>query len=122
MLFLKSIYNIYVRINSNKLYKISVGIILLMFCLMSNNIFAADENLTNPDTINKGLGYIAAGIVTGLSTIGAGIATGSAAAAALGAVSENEKFMGKSLIFVALAEGIAVYGLLISFIIFGRIN
>lgn len=67
--------------------------------------------------INAGLGYLAAALVTGMSSIGAGIAVASAASAALGAISEDSSIMGKSLIFVALAEGIALYGLLISFTI-----
>ena len=55
----------------------------------------------------------------GLSCIGAGIAVASAASAALGALSEDASIMGKALIFVALAESIALYGLLISFSILG---
>ena len=64
---------------------------------------------------------IGAGIVTGLACVGAGIATGSAASAAIGAVSENENMMGKALIFVAMAEGIAIYGLLIAFMILNQV-
>ncbi len=67
----------------------------------------------------QGLKYIAAALSTGMSTIGAGIAVASSASAALGALSEDSSVMGKALIFVALAEGIALYGLLISFIILG---
>lgn len=63
--------------------------------------------------------YIAAAMSTGLSCIGAGIAVASAASAALGALSEDSSIMGKALIFVALAESIALYGLLISFTILG---
>jgi len=70
---------------------------------------------------DAGMAFLAAALVTGLATVGTGIATGQAAAAALGAISENEKLMGKALIFVALAEGIAIYGLLISFTILGRV-
>ncbi|MEG2669754.1 MAG: ATP synthase subunit C, partial [Oscillospiraceae bacterium] len=44
-------------------------------------------------------------------------AVASSASAALGAISEDPKIMGKSLIFVALAEGIALYGLIISLLI-----
>lgn len=66
---------------------------------------------------SKGLQYIAAALATGMSTIGAGIAVASSASAALGALSEDSSIMGKSLIFVALAEGVALYGLLISFMI-----
>ena len=64
---------------------------------------------------------IGAGIATGLACVGAGIATGSAASAAIGAVSENDKMMGKALIFVAMAEGIAIYGLLIAFMILNQV-
>lgn len=69
-----------------------------------------------------GLGYIAAAVVTGLSCIGGGIAVASAASAALGAISEDQSILGKSLIFVGLAEGIALYGLIISFMILGRLG
>ena len=64
-----------------------------------------------------GLMYVGAALATGLSGIGGGIAVASAASAAIGAMSENEKIMGKTLIFVALAEGIALYGLIISLLI-----
>ncbi|MCL1842452.1 MAG: ATP synthase subunit C [Defluviitaleaceae bacterium] len=65
--------------------------------------------------------FIGAGLVTGLGAIGTGIAVSSAAAAAIGAISENENNFGKAMIFVAMAEGIAIYGLLISFMILGRV-
>ncbi len=64
-----------------------------------------------------GLKFIGAALATGLSGIGGGVAVSSAASAAIGAMSENEQIMGKTLIFVALAEGIALYGLIISFLI-----
>ena len=67
----------------------------------------------------EGWKYLAAALSTGLSCIGAGIAVASAASAALGALSEDSSIMGKALIFVALAESIALYGLLISFSILG---
>lgn len=70
---------------------------------------------------DRGMAFLAAALVTGMCTIGTGIATGQAASAALGAISENEALMGKSLIFVALAEGIAIYGLLISFMILAQV-
>lgn len=67
----------------------------------------------------EGWRYMAAALSTGLSCIGAGIAVASAASSALGALSEDSSIMGKALIFVALAESIALYGLLISFTILG---
>lgn len=69
------------------------------------------------DGLTKGLGYIGAALAVGLSGIGGGIAVGASASAALGAISENDSIFGKSLIFVGLAEGIALYGLLIAFMI-----
>ena len=79
---------------------------------------AADASASGLAT---GLGYIAAGLVTGLSCIGGGIAVASAASAALGAISEDGSIFGKSMIFVAMAEGIALYGLIISFMILGKL-
>lgn len=68
-------------------------------------------------TVGDGLKYIGAALATGTSGIGGGIAVANAASAAIGAMSENEGIMGKTLIFVALAEGIALYGLVISIMI-----
>lgn len=61
-----------------------------------------------------GLKYVGAALAVGLSGIGGGIAVSSAAAAALGAMSENDSIFGKALIFVGLAEGVALYGLLVA--------
>lgn len=68
-----------------------------------------------------GMGYLAAALSTGCSCIGGGIAVASAASAALGAISEDQSILGKSLIFVGLAEGVALYGLIISFMILGKL-
>ena len=51
-----------------------------------------------------------------------GIAVASAASAALGAISEDPSALGKSLIFVGLAEGVCLYGLIISFMIIGKLG
>ena len=71
---------------------------------------------------NDGLGYIAAALATGLGSIGCGIAVAAAAPAAIGAVSEEPKAFSKALIFVALGEGVALYGFLISFMILGKLG
>lgn len=68
----------------------------------------------------KGLGMIGAALVTGMSGIGGGIAVAAAAPAAIGATSEDPKAFGKALIFVALGESIALYGLVISIMILGK--
>ena len=69
-----------------------------------------------------GIGFIAMALSTGLAGIGGGIAVASAAPAAIAATSEDPKAFGKALIFVALGEGIAIYGLLISIMIFGKLS
>ena len=71
--------------------------------------------------ISTGMGYIAAALSTGLSCIGGGVAVSAAASAALGAISEDSSILGKSLIFVGLAEGVCLYGLIISFMIIGKL-
>ena len=65
----------------------------------------------------EGLKYVGAALAVGLSGIGGGIAVSSSASAALGAISENDSMFGKSLIFVGLAEGVALYGLIIALVL-----
>lgn len=86
--------------------------------LFSGKIYAADAQEAAAASA-EGWRYLAAALSTGLSCVGAGVAVASAASAAIGALSEDSSIMGKALIFVALAESIALYGLLISFSILG---
>lgn len=85
--------------------------------LFSGHVYAAEAETAVSNV--EGWRYLAAALSTGLSCIGAGVAVASAASAAIGALSEDSSIMGKALIFVALAESIALYGLLISFSILG---
>lgn len=105
-------------------FKASLAVNILLFfgtlvtadlLLFSGHIYAADTATASAE----GWRYLAAALSTGLSCIGAGVAVASAASAAIGALSEDSSIMGKALIFVALAESIALYGLLISFSILG---
>jgi V/A-type H+/Na+-transporting ATPase subunit K len=94
-----------------------------MWFLGGHTVFAAAGAAADPlqGTVDQGLGYVGAALATGLSSLGAGVAVGGAAPAAIGALSESDKNFAKSLIFVALGEGIAIYGLLISILIFNRL-
>ncbi|WOC33281.1 MULTISPECIES: ATP synthase subunit C [Caproicibacterium] len=74
---------------------------------------------TGADT--SSLGLVGMALAIGLAGIGGGIAVGPSAAAAIGATSEDPKNFGKSIIFVALGEGIALYGLLVSILIFTKV-
>lgn len=81
------------------------------------------ETTSEAETTNSsaGLAYIAAALSTGIACLGAGIAVGGAAPAAIGAVTEDPKSFGKSIIFVVLGEGVAIYGMLISIMILNTI-
>lgn len=82
----------------------------------------SDSTLIEAFTTGKGLAYFGAGLATGLGSIGCGIAVGGAAPAAIGASAEDPKSFSKSLIFVALGEGVALYGFLISFLIINALG
>lgn len=69
----------------------------------------------------NGIGMIAAAIATGLACIGSGIAVAVVASSAVGAISEDPSLLGKTIIFAGLAEGIAIYGLIISIMILNKI-
>lgn len=67
--------------------------------------------------IAVGLGFVAAAVAIGLAAIGAGMALAAGAPAAIGAVSEDPKSFGKSMIFVVLGEALAIYGFIVAFFI-----
>lgn len=103
--------------------KINLGafipVISAAIIFMIPDIVSAAE--TTSIATASGMGYIAAALCTGLATIGAGYAVGVVGSSALGAVSEDPKILGKTLIYVGLAEGIAIYGLIISIMILSRL-
>ena len=111
-------------------YKTALGVNALLFfgtlitasvLMFSGQAYAAGEAAESAVNSATGMGYIAAALSTGLSGIGGGIAVSAAASAALGAISEDSTIFGKSLIFAGLAEGVCLYGLIISFMILGQL-
>lgn len=78
---------------------------------------AVDVATASANGLMHGMKYLGAALAVGLSGIGGGIAVASSASAALGAISENEKAFGKALIFVGLAEGVALYGLIVALLL-----
>jgi V/A-type H+-transporting ATPase subunit K len=66
-------------------------------------------------------GFMAAAIAVGASSLGAGIAVALVGSAAMGALSEKPEMAGRALIFLGLAEGIAIYGLIVAIMILGKI-
>ena len=94
---------------------------VLAFCTVCPIVASAVGNqpatATDLSPIAEGIKYLGAGLSTGISCIGGGIAVGKGAPAAIGAAAEDPKNFGKAIIFVALGEGIALYGMLISILI-----
>lgn len=110
-------------------YKTALGVNAFLFFgtllvtsafMFSGDAFAAEAAASTASSV-AGMGYLAAALSTGLACIGGGIAVSAAASAALGAISEDGSILGKSLIFVGLAEGVCLYGLIISFMILGKL-
>ena len=103
-----------------------MAIIGSVFC---TSAFAAatteGEELHSTMSENKAgvmkFGLVAASIAFGLGAIGAGIAISHVGAAAMGAVAEKPEIAGQALIFVALAEGIVVFGFITALMILGKV-
>ncbi|MEG2719748.1 MAG: ATP synthase subunit C [Oscillospiraceae bacterium] len=116
------------------------AVLAILISVLSVNVFAAEKDNSTADngqttTVaaenetkqeanagnSKGMGLLAAGLVTGLAGIGGGIAVAAGAPAAIAATAENPKSFGKSIIFVALGESIALYGVVISILILQKV-
>ena len=90
-----------------------MAMIIVLLLPANARAAAADSAQSNVD----GLRYIGAALSTGLATIGTGYAVGTVGSAALGAISEDQSILGRTIIFVGLAEGIAIFGVIISILI-----
>ena len=69
-----------------------------------------------------GWALLAAALSTALATLGAGYAVGRVGSAAVGAIAEKPELFGRVLVLVGLAEGIAIYGLIVSILILNRLS
>ena len=128
---LSPLFLIGIRSYSGQRAKRALGINVLSFfaCLVlaavvgiGGSASAADATVTAAAAASgaglaEGLKYVGAALAVGLSGIGGGTAVASSASAALGAISENDKAFGKALIFVGLAEGVALYGLIVALLL-----
>jgi V/A-type H+-transporting ATPase subunit K len=81
---------------------------------------AIAEN-ANEISLGMGLGIIGVGIPTALSTVAAGIAVGPIGAASLAVLAEKPEIFGRTLIYLGLAEGIAIYGLVMSILLLDKL-
>lgn len=98
----------------NFLVGLMAGGLALVWLASPSSVLAA--NAAQGGTADQ-YATLAAALSTGLACIGAGIAVAASGAAAVGATAEKPESFGRALIFVGLSEGIAIYGLIISFLV-----
>jgi V/A-type H+-transporting ATPase subunit K len=104
------------------LLAIVLGLVPTMLLWMSTPVLAVGPDVASA-TGGQGwsTGLLAAALATGLSSIGAGYAVAKVGTAAVGALAEKPELFGRLLIFVGLAEGIAIYGLIVSILVLNRL-
>lgn len=101
-----------------KLVVVSVLIFQTVIMFLILNIVFASEGVESAAAGDPtGLGYIGAGIAVGLACLASAYAVAKIGSAGIGAVTEKPELMGKILVFLGLAEGIAIYGLIIAIMI-----
>jgi V/A-type H+-transporting ATPase subunit K len=87
---------------------------------VAEEVLEIDTAIIDPAVLRWG--YVAAALATGLSALGAAFAVASVGAAAVGALAEKPELFGRVVILVGLAEGIAIYGVIISVLILNRLG
>jgi V/A-type H+-transporting ATPase subunit K len=100
-------------------------IALTLFGLVSvTNAFGqeaqAEQEMTDARADIAKFGLIAAAVAFGFGAIGAGIAIAHVGAAAMGAIGEKPEIASQALIFIALAEGLVVFGFITALMILGK--
>jgi len=104
-------------------WSFGVFLVLTGWVLLPAAIYAAQAEAAvlqqNGDW--KGMGYIAAALAVGLACIASAYAVARIGSAGIGAVTEKPELAGRALIFIGLAEGIAIYGLIIAIMILNKI-
>ena len=113
------------RVRQSILFNIAVfcAAVVTLMILGINDVMAQVEahGGMREVTVGLGLALIGIGLPTAGATIAAGIAVGPVASAALAVIVEKPEIFGRSLVYLGLAEGIAIYGLVISILLLGQI-
>jgi len=92
----------------------AIGILAVGF----TDVAYAQEEGTG--SISDGYKFLAAGMAFGLAAFGAALGLGQVGAAGLAVISENPALQSKVFIFVGMVESIAIYGIVMMFIILGQ--
>lgn len=104
-----------------KLVRASVSIYVVLVAVFLFFLIPGIARAESSANSSSGMGFLAAALSTGISAIAAGYAVAVVGSSAIGAISEDPNIVGKTIIFVGLAEGIAIYGLIVSIMILGKI-
>jgi V/A-type H+/Na+-transporting ATPase subunit K len=96
------------------------GAALLALVLMLAGVVDPAQAATTATSRSSGDAFIGAGIAVAGSTLGAGVAVSYTGSAALAAIAEKPEMLGRALVIVGLAEGIAIYGLIVAIILIGK--
>ena len=92
--------------------------------LMTISVVAADETtalmMVDPAVVRWG--FLSASLAAGVSALASGYAVAHVGSAAVGALAEKPELLGRVLVLVGLAEGIAIYGLIVAILIFNRLG
>lgn len=105
--------------NPRRILSLVSGCTLVM--LFAGAALAVTDGAAAASASAAGLAYLGASLAAGLACIGAGIAVAVVGAAALGVVGEKPELLGSTLIYLGLAEGIAIYGVIIALLILGKV-
>jgi V/A-type H+-transporting ATPase subunit K len=100
--------------------RVFLALLAAMFLMFLAAALSAPASAQSTTTASSGNKFIAAGVAFGLAALGAGIGVGTSGSAAIAAVTEKAEVRTTALIFVVLAEAIAIYGFAIAFIILGQ--
>ena len=91
---------------------------LIIMCLViAASLMTIVKAQTEEQTTSASYALIGAGLAIGLAGLGAGLGMGTASAAAIGAIAEKPEVFSKTLIFIVFIEAIAIYGLVVAFML-----
>jgi V/A-type H+-transporting ATPase subunit K len=108
-------------IGGNLLLFVGAQALLVLFGIQEVAAAPALADAAGEISLGMGLGIIGVGIPTAFSTIAAGIAVGPIGAASLAVLAEKPEIFGRTLIYLGLAEGIAIYGLVVSILLLDKL-
>lgn len=97
----------------------SVAVLVCIGMMVCPDLLWAADSAGSTEWL--GPAYMSAAVAVGLACIGSGYAVAKIGSAGMGAISEKPQMMGRVLVFVGLAEGIAIYGLIIAIMILNKL-